>query len=230
MLGIGELIGHGTIVTKAISAMKNPHEILAIFDSQMRDKYARKLISDVKVNQIDASVLASSIFNEASLFSTHLKEKIRTTSPVPIADRLSQVWMAINFYGQCGPDQFRAIPGLAYAHTVTMSYISVVSLSDGLFDCVKKGGLPSTSVSKRCVKYLRENPVRAYRNAIAHGNWAANVAKGGIDFWARPGDENTKMEKWFVSQADLVFWYEFSRVVGLMLLEGIENKNDHNLS
>jgi hypothetical protein len=68
------------------------------------------------------------------------------------------------------------------------------------------------SVAKKCCKFLINNPVRAFRNAIAHSNWKYNDDFSGIIFYARKGDQASEpMTEWQVGEESLAFWQALSR-------------------
>ena len=84
-----------------------------------------------------------------------------------------------------------------------------VYLKEGLFQSLRK--CPSGSLCRKCGTFLTDNPVRAFRNALAHGNWRGSFDNVGIDFWARKGAEQTDpVERFRVDVADLNFWHSLS--------------------
>jgi 5-methylcytosine-specific restriction endonuclease McrA len=73
---------------------------------------------------------------------------------------------------------------------------------------------PSGSAAKKCAQYLSNNPVRAYRNAIAHSNWTYRKDFQAIVYWAKKGsEENEPLVRFEVEQDDLAFWQALSRCV-----------------
>jgi hypothetical protein len=57
-----------------------------------------------------------------------------------------------------------------------------------------------------------DNPIRAFRNAIAHGNWKYLSDFSGIEFWSQKGsDINEPYVKFEVLQEDLNFWQALAR-------------------
>lgn len=146
------------------------------------------------------------------------KNNIVQTSPISLRDRLIQIENSIGFNAICTPEAFGRLPGLAYAHTITLCYISFVYLSEPIYDAALK--TPAIgSTCKRCVRFLRNNPVRAFRHALAHGNWF--IKEDYITFWAKKGDKDEPMAEWNVSQEDLLFWYALARSTGYAILSGI---------
>ena len=79
------------------------------------------------------------------------------------------------------------------------------------------------TVIRRCCKFLTENPVRAFRNAIAHSNWRYTDDYRGLVFWAKKGgDAEEPMVEWVVLQEDLNFWQALARSTAYVILSRIE--------
>lgn len=69
---------------------------------------------------------------------------------------------------------------------------------------------PGTLTRKIC-KFLVNNPVRAFRNSYAHGNWEYIFNPAGIKYYAYKGEikmdkENDVMTEYVVYQDELGFW------------------------
>jgi hypothetical protein len=93
---------------------------------------------------------------------------------------------------------------------IGLNYICFVYLSENSFKTLRKE-LPAGSIAQKCCKALTDNPVRAFRNALAHGNWRVSFDASGIDFWAKKGaDPSETMSRWRFSQDDLHFWQYLS--------------------
>jgi hypothetical protein len=72
--------------------------------------------------------------------------------------------------------------------------------------------LPSGSTAKKCCRFLTDNPVRAFRNAVAYANWRYLSDFSGLEYWARKGAEGTEpMVRFEVLQQDLSFWQALAR-------------------
>lgn len=200
-------------------------ETIEIFDRELAS-YKPKLHDDLGLNPLSSGCLATQVHKEVSSLLIESKRIIIDSSPVSPRDRLHQIEQSIAFNAACSPEVFSSVPGVAYAHTITLCYISVVYLSETLFDAVYRA-LGAGASGKKCAKYLRSNPIRAFRNALAHGNWQFRGDGSAIEFWARKGSDRTEpMVKWEVSQLDLVFWYSLSRAVGYSAIRGVMDGTD----
>jgi hypothetical protein len=74
--------------------------------------------------------------------------------------------------------------------------------------------MPSTSTTRRCCRFLTDNPIRAFRNALAHANWRYKDDFSGLHFWARKGsDPNEPLSEFEVSQLELGFWQALARCI-----------------
>ncbi len=102
-------------------------------------------------------------------------------------------------------------PGVTRAQVITQNYVCFVYLSEAWFrELCKIAG--SGTVTKKCCKFLTDNPIRAFRNAISHSNWCYKSDFSGIEYWARKGsDANEPMVKFEVSQSELNFWQTLAR-------------------
>jgi hypothetical protein len=66
---------------------------------------------------------------------------------------------------------------------------------------------PAGTVVKQSRRFLTDNPVRAFRNAVAHGNWQHKPDFCGLAFWARRGDDPMEaLTEFEVSQNELNVW------------------------
>jgi hypothetical protein len=102
-------------------------------------------------------------------------------------------------------------PFITRAQVITMNYICFVYLGNGLFKRLKSI-FYSKSVTGKCCRYLLDNPIRAFRNTIAHGNWKYLPDFSGIEFWSQKGSDNNEPHvKFEVLQQDLSFWQALAR-------------------
>lgn len=170
-----------------------------------------KLTKEVRVADEQANKLATIISSEVRFLKVEDKQRIRQASPVPLSDRLSELsafqgWM----------DQANSISGNPFvtrAQVICQNYICFVYLPESCFRVLAKIA-PSGSATKRCSQFLTNNPVRAFRNAIAHSNWTYKSDYSGLIYWARKGsDQNEPLTQFEVNQNDLAFWQALSRCV-----------------
>ncbi len=153
--------------------------------------------------------LATAIAGEVRFLSPESKELIRSATPVPVQKRLEeliafQAWMDHAGASNQAPYETRA-------QVVLQNYVCFVYLGEACFKVLRKVGA-SGSIVRRCASFLTDNPVRAFRNAVAHANWQYRDDFAALVYWARkgadPGEELTRFE---VCQADLDFWQALSR-------------------
>jgi hypothetical protein len=181
-----------------------------LLDAQMHG-FAARLISEVKLTPAMAAKLATSIAADIRFLAPELKNEIRAASPVPLSDRLAELqafqgWM----------DHARTVrknPFVTRAQVLTQNYICFVYLPEACFRVLTKA-CPSESAARKCAQFLSNNPVRAFRNAVAHANWTYRSDFGAIVYWARKGsDKDEPLERFEVEQIDLSFWQMLSRCV-----------------
>jgi hypothetical protein len=179
-------------------------------DVQMQG-FADRLKNEVKLTPEMASKLATTIAADVRFLTLEQKKEIRTASPIPVEDRLAELqafqgWM----------DQARTVksnPFVTRAQVLSQNYICFVYLPESCFRVLAKA-CPSGSAAKKCAQFLSNNPVRAFRNAVAHSNWTYRSDFGALVYWARKGsDLEDPLERFEVVQDDLAFWQALSRCV-----------------
>lgn len=179
-------------------------------NEQLRE-YLPELTTQLGLSTEVASKLATHISADVRFLSTDKKNQIRTASPVPIQDRLQELyafqgWMEL-------ASEIKGDPRITRAQAVTQNYICFVYLSEACFRVLSRVSAPG-SAAKKCAKYLSDNPIRAFRNAIAHSNWTYRSDFRAIVYWARKGsDPSDPIERFEVDEKTLNFWQKLSRCV-----------------
>jgi hypothetical protein len=174
-------------------------------------RWKDKLLMDVRVPADKYDQIATIMAKEIDALSEVAKEELKTASPIDVSSRikeLSAFQKMMDTFNRMTP-----IPEVVRAQVITQNYICFVYLKESLFETLKRVSQPET-ITKKCCKFLSNNPVRAFRNSIAHGNWTYKHDSSGLDFWARKGESRDEpMVKWEVSQDELNFWQALSRTV-----------------
>jgi len=179
-------------------------------DQQMQP-FADLLIDELKLSSEVAATLATNIAADVRFLSQDQKVEIRSASPVPIEDRLAELQAFQGWMEQA--NAIRNNPFVTRAQVLTQNYICFVYLPEACFRVLAKV-CGTKSTAKKCAKFLISNPVRAYRNAIAHANWIYRADFGAIIYWARKGsDPNEPLERFEVDHNALSFWKALSRCV-----------------
>jgi hypothetical protein len=171
--------------------------------------WATRLINDLKLNLPEANNISTTISNEVRSLSTDMKKKLVASSPISPKDRLEELvafqgWM--DYAHNIGNNPF-----ITRAQVITQNYICFVYLGDGLFKALQ-ACLPVPKVTGRICRFLLNNPVRAFRNAIAHSNWRYLSDFSGIEFWSKKGsDPDEQPVRFEVLQNDLNYWQALAR-------------------
>jgi hypothetical protein len=177
-------------------------------DKQMQ-KWSTRLRVDLKIMPHESNRLASTITNEVVALSAKAKQRVRDASLIPLAARIEELrafqgWM--DFVGQSSLH-----PVLVRAQVITEIYICFVYLGEACFNILRKE-LPTGSATKKCCTFLTDNPVRAFRNSVAHSNWQYLSDFSGLEFWAKKGADHTEEPSRFVVlQEDFSFWQALAR-------------------
>lgn len=179
-------------------------------DQQMAS-WASRLIDEVKVSDEHSRKLATSIAGEIRFLPPEAKVEITSASPVQLELRIQELqafqgWMDLI-------RQSKSSPFMTRAQVITQNYVCFVYLPESCFRVLSKVA-PSGSAARKCAQFLSNNPVRAFRNAIAHANWCYRDDYQAIVYWARKGsDPDEPLRRYEVAQEDLSFWQSLSRCV-----------------
>jgi len=181
-------------------------------------QYRTELLA-LKIAPSHCDLLATWLFQEFVQLPSELKSAIRANEIVPIQERLDELVAFQSFV-----DDIRLMdisPGFVRAHVITQNYICFVYLGEALFQKLRKPSPPSSTLRK-CSEFLTDNPVRAFRNAIAHANWQYKSDFTGLVYWSRKGDDkDAPLTQWEVSQQTLSFWQGLARTVGYVVYSAL---------
>jgi hypothetical protein len=188
-------------------------------DEQMA-AWSARLVSEVKISENDSFRLGTKIASDVRFFPRDAKAEIAAASPVSVRERLQELQA---FQGWMDTVANSTVsPFIVRAQVITQNYICFVYLPESCFRVLAKS-LPSGSVTKQCAKFLSNDRIRAFRNAIAHANWAYRSDFSGITYWARKGaDLDVPLSKFEVLQQELAFWQALSRCVAYAAFSNLD--------
>ena len=182
-------------------------------DLKMRE-WSHRLRSDVRVSQEASERLATTIYRE--ILALGKIELFDFSDPISYAERFNELALFLNCMAEYPARKVN--PLLNRAFFTLSNYVCFVYLGDTCFTRLRKA-LPE-GTAKRCCRYLTDNPIRALRNAVAHGNW--RVSDGVLHFWARRGDDpNEPMSEFRASDADREFWFFLAACTGKSALAAL---------
>ncbi len=172
-------------------------------------RWATRLRDDLGISIAASNSLATSISGDVAALPPDVQGRILPSSTVPLRRRLDEVTAFQAFM-----DEIRAngsSPATTRAQVIVQNYVCFVYLGESCFRVLRKNS-PTGSTLNLCCRFLTDNPVRAFRNAIAHGNWDYNSDFDGLVFWARKGENpNENLSEFNVSQNELEFWQSLAR-------------------
>jgi hypothetical protein len=132
-------------------------------DKQMQ-QWSRRLRDDLRIGPPESNQLATTITKEVDALPDDAIQRVKKASQIPLKIRIEEL---VAFQGWM--DFVRATsephPVAVRAQVVYQNYICFVYLGESCFNVLKKE-LPSGSTAKKCCKFLTDNPVRAFRNAV----------------------------------------------------------------
>lgn len=182
----------------------------ATLDQQMQS-YREDLTSKVKIDPHDVDRLATVIATEIRFLPGIDKDELIAAMPVKLKDRLDELIAFQGFMDTVNSSTLYSKPEFLRAQVVLQNYLCFVYLSEACFLVLRKN-MPTESTTRKCAKFLTDNPIRSFRNAIAHSNWSYSPDFSGLIYWARKGAEKDEpLVKSEVSQATLSFWQALSR-------------------
>jgi hypothetical protein len=168
----------------------------------------------------EAEKVATLVAAEVRFLEPSQRAAVFAASPVPLHNRLEELTAFQAFMDTASRTHGNG--PLTRAQVIVQNYVCFVYLSEACFFALRKNS-KAGSVSQRCCKFLTDNPVRAFRNAIAHSNWNYTPDFGGLEFWARKGsDPNEALSRFEVSQNELSFWQALSRGVAYAAYTSID--------
>lgn len=181
--------------------------------------HSKCLTAEVGLSAEQSQKLATYIASEIRFLPAAAKRLILSESPVPLHDRLTELR---GFQGWMDFTQSIENPFVTRAKVITQNYICFVYLPEGCFSVVRRHA-PIGSSARKCAQFLTNNPVRAFRNAIAHSNWKYRNDFDGLVYWARTGDDrHGPMTKFEVDSQKLAFWQSLSRCVAYVIYENLD--------
>jgi hypothetical protein len=186
-------------------------------DNQMV-RYSESLKAELRLADAVCEKLATTIAADVRFLPQDSKQEIAAASPVAVEDRLVELkafqgWMDI-------AHEIRN-PFVTRAQVITQNYVCFVYLPEACFSVVRRHA-PSGSAAKKCAAYLTDNPVRAFRNAIAHSNWKYRADYGGLTYWARKGDNKDEpMVEFEVDNQTLDFWQSLARCTAYAIYQNL---------
>src|SRR5258708_11360725 len=132
-------------------------------DRQMQ-QWSTRLRDDLTIGPPESNRLATTIAKEVAALPDEVKQRVRDASQITLPIRIEEL---VAFQGWM--DLIQASephPVIVRAQVVYQNYTCFVYLGDSCFKVLKRE-LPTGSTSKKCCSFLTDNPVRAFRNAVA---------------------------------------------------------------
>jgi hypothetical protein len=180
-------------------------------DAQIAE-FSAQLKAEVGIGEDVSTKLATTVAGELRFLPAEAKNEILQATPVDVAARWSELTAFQLFMDQV-TSSARVHPAVVRAQVAYQNYVCFVYLGESLFRVLAKFA-PADSASRKCAKFLTDNPVRAFRNAFAHGNWCYREDFTGLVFWARKGsDPSEPLSRFEVEQSALNLWQLLARGV-----------------
>ena len=178
-------------------------------DAQIAE-FASELKATLGLDGEAARKLTTSVGAELRFLPVETKREILAATPVDPSARLGELVAFQAFMDQVRGAR-RPHAATVRAQVVYQNYVCFVYLGESLFRVLAKSA-PTASLTRKCARFLTDNPVRAFRNALAHGNWKYREDFTGLVFWARKGsDPAESMSEFQVDQRTLDFWQALTR-------------------
>ena len=150
-------------------------KLLAIIDARLSE-FSTKLRDDLAIEPPSSLKLATTIYDEIRTLPVELLPTLAGESPLSLKDRYDELMSTLKWWSTQCTEQTNM-----YAICRILNYFCFVYLSESCFKVLREK-LPPDSITRKCCKYLTDNPVRAFRNAVAHANWRPTLDESAIDF------------------------------------------------
>jgi len=154
-------------------------ELIKQLDVGLRE-YSSRLRDDFKISPPESNELATAIRREIQQLDNQTRHALQSEPPLSTTDRVFLLNKFVHWW--------RTSPGTPannIGQIMALNYFCFVYLGESHLKKLRK--CAPAPLGKKCATFLTDNPVRALRNALAHGNWRPSFDSITLDFWARPG-------------------------------------------
>jgi hypothetical protein len=182
--------------------------------------WSKRLISELTIKEEESQKLATTSASEVRWLPKEAKNEIINASPVDIRYRYEELLAFQGFMDIVHKSEKH--PSVVRAQVIVQNYICFVYLNENCFNVLRKH-VSNGSACKKCCNFLVNNPVRAFRNAIAHSNWCYKSDFSGIRYWARKGSNpDEPLNEFEVDQDELSFWQAVARCTAYAAYENLK--------
>ncbi len=190
-----------------------------------------RLQADVGIDIKLAPIVCTTIYEELQRLPSEGLLKVKFASPVALEKRIEEL-TAFNMMMNTVNSQFGNHPEIVRSQVIVQNYMSFVYLKDGCFEVAKKL-MPTGTTLKRVCKFLLNNPVQAFRNSIAHGNWQYLDDFSGLKYFAHKGESKpdgdvNEMSEFTVDNDELNFWQTLARATAYTIYTFIVDNTQKN--
>lgn len=196
-------------------------DFLSVLDRRI-SRFEERLAREVGISPPDAArSLATAVHTELEELGDDFLDSIKDSSPLSPGMRLSlfheyKLWRTeIEPSVQCPasdlpPENVKRSFGTVVI-LLPHLYFGFVFPGDSVFE-VLSDHTRLGSAAHRCSTFLRSSERRAFRNAIAHGNWNLDWEAQNLKYFARIHKSSSDFAEFTVSIADVRFWLELSQL------------------
>jgi hypothetical protein len=204
-------------------------DLIKQLDVGLRE-YSSRLRDDFTISPPESNELATAICREIQQLDDQTRRDLQSGPPLSTDERLLLLNEFVHWW-RTNP----GTPANNIGQVMALNYFCFVYLGESHLEKLRKCSL--APLGKKCAKFLRNNPVRALRNALSHGNWRPSIDRLGIDFWARPGSVSVctvqpkcsnapeapvePMRDFKVSVEELNFWHLLTIATSYASLSGL---------
>jgi len=126
-------------------------------DVQMR-QYSPRLRDDLRIEAAASNYLATTVANESAALPPDALTEIREQDVVGLHARLEELTAFQAFMDLA--NSIPSHPAVVRAQVITQNYFCFVYLGESCFKILQRH-MPSTSTTRRCCRFLTDNPIRA---------------------------------------------------------------------
>lgn len=155
-------------------------EVLDLLD-KLLIPYKAELKKHIGVEEKFLSRISSTIYTELANLKIDEIEKIKHSSPIEFEQHFNMLVSFDEIYKIATASDNSLDPTVQRNIVQYSFYMLFVFLKDNCFEVTKRAFSNTNTITKKLCNFLLSNDIRAFRNALAHGNWVTEYINDGKD-------------------------------------------------
>lgn len=179
-------------------------------------RFRERLINDLGIDPSCCSRFASTLATDVSLLPISAQKSLSAEDgPIRLSERFDEI-IAFQSFMEFAHD-FRTAPQIVRTQVIVQNYVCFVYLGDALFKKLKDAASPNSSLYL-CSSFLTSDPIKAFRNALAHASWRYAPDFQSLQFWDLLRKKKEEQGMRSVQNDELAFWQMLARVTAYVVI------------